>query len=245
MIKKQLGNLNTLLDITRAIDHINLMIIMSQQWAIMMTTNNATNVSAISVSRNAKSLVPPGHQAALFGFWAMISVVGLLVAGLLSQSAQAAMESNERLAAVVQVDSVVPASARTAGGLGTRRTGTGVVIDDQGLVLTIGYVILEAIEVSVQGPGGRSMPANVIAYDHETGFGLVRTNTPIDVEPMPLGDANRVKRMEQLLVASRVGKLDAKGVYLVDRKPFAGYWEYLLDDACSRPLPMPSSAERH
>lgn len=164
-------------------------------------------------------------------FWPGLAVIGLFLMGLFADRAHAAPNENERLAAVVQVDSVIPLNARTATGLGRQRTGTGVVIDDEGLVLTIGYVILEAIEVTVRGPDGRSIPADIIAYDHETGFGLVRTSTPIDVEPMPLGSTDNINLREQLLVASRVGGLDAKGVYLVDRKPFAGYWEYLLDEA--------------
>ncbi len=135
------------------------------------------------------------------------------------------------LAAVVQIDSIVPHSARTASGLGTRRTGTGVVIDEDGLILTVGYVILEAIEVSVRGPGGSTLPANVVAYDHESGFGLIRTNTPIDVRPLSFGSADDLSVRDPLLVASRIGKLEAKGVYLVDRRPFAGYWEYLLENA--------------
>ena len=63
------------------------------------------------------------------------------------------------------------------------------------------------------------------------GFGLIRTNTPIEVQPLALGDAGAVSLREPLLVASKVGKLEAKGVYMVDRRPFAGYWEYLLEDA--------------
>ena len=140
-------------------------------------------------------------------------------------------QQSDRLAAVVQIDAVVPSSARTADGLGTRRTGTGVVIDDAGLVLTVGYLILEAIEVSVKGQDGVDMPANIVAYDHETGFGLIRTNIPIDVTPLSLGDAGDIDLMEPLLVASHLGSLEGKGVFLVDRRPFAGYWEYLLEDA--------------
>ncbi|MGI9510702.1 MAG: S1C family serine protease [Geminicoccaceae bacterium] len=137
----------------------------------------------------------------------------------------------DRLAAIVQVNAIIPHDARTAQGLGTKRTGTGVVIDDEGLVLTVGYVILEAIEVSVKGPDGTMSPANIIAYDHESGFGLIRTHVPIDVAPISLGDADSVSLMEPLLVASKVGRLEATGVYMVDRRPFAGYWEYLLEDA--------------
>ncbi len=158
--------------------------------------------------------------------------LGLAAALLLfAMPVQAAEKRSGQLAAIVQIDAIVPHDARTAAGLGTRRTGTGVIIDDEGLILTVGYVILEAIEVSVRGPDGNVIPANVVAYDHETGFGLIRANTPIDVPPLSLGRTADVATMEPLLVASHVGKLEAKGVYLVDRRPFAGYWEYLLEDA--------------
>jgi S1-C subfamily serine protease len=137
----------------------------------------------------------------------------------------------DRLSAIVQIDSMVPNNARTAASLGTNRTGSGVVIDDAGLILTVGYVILEAIEVSIRDPNAGSIPAEIIAYDHESGFGLIRAQTSLDIEPMPLGDADQISLMEPLLVASHVGELDAKGVFLIDRRPFAGYWEYLLERA--------------
>jgi S1-C subfamily serine protease len=152
-----------------------------------------------------------------------------LAASVLTYSASA--QEADRLSAIVQIDSLVPANARTAASLGTNRKGSGVVIDDSGLILTVGYVILEAIEVSVKGPRPNSIPAEVVAYDHESGFGLIRAQTPLDVQPMPLGDADQISLMEPLLVASHVGKLDAKGVFLIDRRPFAGYWEYLLEGA--------------
>ena len=217
---------NTLLEININPNHIVLIIIVAYRQVIMEKV-----IGLVSFSRSAAVLIPFYRRIALLALWLIMSAACHSTFGLVSHPAHAAVEGPERLAAIVQINSTVPSNARTATGLGTNRTGTGVVIDDQGLVLTIGYVILEAIEVTVQGPDGRSMPANIIAYDHETGFGLIRTNKPIDVEPMPLGNAGDVKEMEQLLVASRVGKLDAKGVYLVDRRPFAGYWEYLLDDA--------------
>ena len=51
----------------------------------------------------------------------------------------------DTLDGVVQIIAHVPQDARTAVTLGTERQGTGVVIDDSGLVLTIGYLILEAM----------------------------------------------------------------------------------------------------
>jgi S1-C subfamily serine protease len=132
---------------------------------------------------------------------------------------------------VVQVDAVIPRDARSAGSLGTERVGTGVLIDHNGLVVTIGYLILEASEVTVTGAGQEAVPATILAYDHESGFGLIRASQPLDVSPVGLGDSAALRPMQPLLVVSHAGELDATGVYLVDRREFAGYWEYLLEDA--------------
>jgi S1-C subfamily serine protease len=138
---------------------------------------------------------------------------------------------SDPLASVVQISAVIPPDARTAATLGTEREGSGVVIDDSGLILTIGYLILEAIEVSVGGVGPEPVAADIVAYDHESGFGLVRAQRPLDITPLGLGDSAAVRPRQPLLVASRVGDLEAGGVYVVDRRVFAGYWEYLLEDA--------------
>jgi S1-C subfamily serine protease len=135
------------------------------------------------------------------------------------------------LDSVVQISAVVPGDARTAATLGTAREGSGVVIDDGGLILTIGYLILEANEVSVAGVGPKPVVAHIVAYDHESGFGLVRTQHPLGVTPLALGDSAALRLRQPLLVVSRVGDLEAGGVYVVDRRVFAGYWEYLLEDA--------------
>jgi S1-C subfamily serine protease len=158
---------------------------------------------------------------------AVLSLV--LFAGGSVDAAQAA--SSDTLDGVVQIIAHVPQDARTASTLGTERQGTGVVIDDSGLVLTIGYLILEAMEIQVQGAAPEPVPARMIAYDHETGFGLVRAEQPLDLTPIPLGVSAEVQPAEPLMVVSNVGELDAAGVYVVDRRDFAGYWEYLLEDA--------------
>lgn len=137
----------------------------------------------------------------------------------------------DALESVVQITAYVPQEARTARTLGTERQGTGVVIDDSGLILTIGYLILEAAEIEIEGAGAESIPASIVAYDHESGFGLVRSQHPLEVAPLQLGVSAEVQAGQPLLVVSRTGELDATGVYVVDRRDFAGYWEYLLEDA--------------
>jgi S1-C subfamily serine protease len=106
-----------------------------------------------------------------------------------------------------------------------------VVIDDSGLVVTIGYLIMEASEVQVRGGGPDAVPASIVAYDHESGLGLVRAIRPLGVTPIDLGEAAALRPMQPLLVVSQAGGFEAAGVYLVDRREFAGYWEYLLEEA--------------
>jgi S1-C subfamily serine protease len=163
--------------------------------------------------------------------YTLVAAALLWCSPLLPAPAAAKPSGQDQLAAVVQVDTMVPGDARTASGLGTRRQGSGVVIDEDGLILTIGYVILEAMEVTVRDRDGEAVPASIIAYDHESGFGLIRAQSDLGIEPITLGDPAGLDRMEPLLVVSRVGELSAAGVYLVDRRPFAGYWEYLLEEA--------------
>lgn len=133
--------------------------------------------------------------------------------------------------AVVGIRAEVPRDARTADTLGTQRAGTGVVIDSSGLVLTIGYLVIEASDIQLRTADGSSVPAEIVAYDHDTGFGLVRATGPVDVAPMPLGASSAVGLGDPLLVVSLAGSPAAIQAKLVDRREFAGYWEYLLPDA--------------
>ncbi|MEZ5865801.1 MAG: S1C family serine protease [Geminicoccaceae bacterium] len=123
----------------------------------------------------------------------------------------------------------VPAAARTAATLGRVRRGSAVLIDDNGLALTIGYLVMEASRVELFDAASRPIPADVVAYDHGTGLGLVRALLP--VEAAPLAIAATVADADPLLVASRVPALEGTQVELADRRVFAGYWEYLLEDA--------------
>lgn len=140
---------------------------------------------------------------------------------------------------VVTVNSEVPADARTARGLGQQRQGAGVVIDENGLILTIGYLILEATSVSVTGTEGREFPASIVAYDHETGFGLVRTLVPMDVKPIAIGKSADIKPGDPVLALSHGGPQALTPQRVTDRRPFAGYWEYLLENAVFTSPPHP------
>lgn len=129
---------------------------------------------------------------------------------------------------VVKVSSKVISNARSSKTLGNRREGTGVVIDASGLVMTIGYLIIEAENVELSTADGKVFPATVIGYDNATGLGLVRALTPLPVKPVNFGQSESAKELEMVLIVGFDGVAPA---YIVSKRPFVGYWEYLLDEA--------------
>ncbi len=157
-----------------------------------------------------------------------LAIAALFVPAVLPAPARA--QGADVLAALVHIEAKVPTDARTAGSLGTMRSCTGVVIDDDGLVLTIGYLILEASSVKIT-TGDRRVAATVVAYDDATGFGLVRALSPLDIAPLELGSSAALGRRDRVLVASYSGARDAVRAIVVSRHSFAGSWEYLLERA--------------
>ncbi|MBB5752909.1 S1C family serine protease [Prosthecomicrobium pneumaticum] len=139
------------------------------------------------------------------------------------------MDIGPFMRSVVAVNASVPDDAFTADALGTRREGSGVVIREGGLVLTIGYLITEAEEVWLTTQGGRVVAGHALAYDQETGFGLVQALGALDLPPVPLGQSGRVRIGDPVFVADGGGSYVRASV--VAKQEFAGYWEYLLDEA--------------
>jgi S1-C subfamily serine protease len=133
------------------------------------------------------------------------------------------------LRSVVAVRSTIPDDAFTADTLGTRREGSGVVIRDDGLVLTIGYLITEAEEVWLSDQDGRVVPAHALAYDQQSGFGLVQSLAPLGLPAVALGDAAKASIGDPVVLADGVGR--SVKANIVTKQEFAGYWEYLLDEA--------------
>ncbi len=135
------------------------------------------------------------------------------------------------LASVVRLHSEVPEDGYTAPFLGTEREGNGIIIDDSGLILTIGYLIVEAMAISIGTNDGRTIAAEMIAYDYDSGFGLVRALETLDIPPIPLGKSEDLAVGRGVLVAGHGGRGAAIGARVVSKREFAGYWEYLLDEA--------------
>ena len=169
----------------------------------------------------------------------LVAAMLLLPFAVTAQNARPSPSADELLSAIVGVRSEVPDDARTAEALGTQRIGSGVVIDGNGLVATIGYLIMEAHRVEVLSGPNRSVEARVLAYDHDTGFGLLRTVEPLEVTPMRLGSSDALATGDRLLVAAHGGPAAARAVVLVSRRDFAGYWEYLLENAIFTSPPYP------
>jgi S1-C subfamily serine protease len=157
----------------------------------------------------------------------------LLLAVLVLAAPPAAADLDESLRAVVKVRAYVAGEARSARTLGTVREGTGVVIDGDGLIVTIGYVILEAQGVEIVDAQGKAMRGQIVGYDGETGFGLVRATEPLAIKPAPMGRAARLAEGQRMVSAAHGdgGPAAAQPAILVQRREFAGYWEYLLDQA--------------
>jgi serine protease Do len=121
-------------------------------------------------------------------------------------------------------------NARSNASLGAQRSGSGIVIRD-GLVLTIGYLVLEADTVEVVDSSDLTVPAAVVAYDHATGFALVKPLAPIKTAPIRIGTAKPVAQLDRMMIVTGGEEQTVSIATVVSKRQFAGYWEYLIDDA--------------
>jgi serine protease Do len=147
---------------------------------------------------------------------------------------------DELISGVVRIKAFINPDGRTLQNLGREREGSGIVIDSNGLVLTIGYLMVEAHGVEVTSNDGRTVPAEVLGYDHETGFGLLRTLVPLKVRPLALGKSADLKVRDRVLIVSFGGRDRVAPVDVVTKREFAGSWEYMLNDAIFTAPPHPA-----
>jgi S1-C subfamily serine protease len=135
------------------------------------------------------------------------------------------------LGAVVGLRAVIPPDALTARTLGIERFGNGVLIRNDGVVLTIGYLVTEAETIWISLVDGRAVPGHVLGYDQETGFGLVQALARLDLPALALGRSRDAEVSEAVVVAGAGGRPYALAARIVAKQEFAGYWEYVLDEA--------------
>lgn len=131
---------------------------------------------------------------------------------------------------VVRLSIKVIGGGRSADTLGTEREGTGILVGEGGLILTIGYLILEAASVLVMTHDGSVYPAVVAGFDHATGFGLVRA-PGIRAQPVAFGDAGQVRELHRVAVVAHAAAGGVSEAAVVSRRRFVGWWEYLVEHA--------------
>ena len=135
------------------------------------------------------------------------------------------------LAAVMGLHAIIPNDAFTAETLGSERAGNAVLINERGVVLTIGYLITEAESVWLHLNDGRVVPGHVLGYDQATGFGLVQALAKLDLPPLTLGDSTLVEVDQKVVVGGAGGRHRSVAARVAEKQEFAGYWEYVLDEA--------------
>jgi S1-C subfamily serine protease len=147
-----------------------------------------------------------------------------------SDAAAAEFDLGRALKSIVTIQSSIPEDAFTAETLGEQRSGSGVVIRESGLVLTIGYLITEAETVWIARADGRVVQGHALAIDQETGFGLVQSLDRLDCPALEFGRSDEARIGAPVVVAAGGGTKAVQGA-IVAKQPFAGYWEYYLEEA--------------
>lgn len=147
------------------------------------------------------------------------------------QPADVAYDLDRALDAVVSLRTRIPEDAFTASILGTERAGHGVLIGERGLVLTIGYLVTEANDVWLVGNNGRAVRGDVVGYDYESGLGLVQALGSLDLPALSLGSVKDLRLQQEVVLAGCGGRAHALKARVAAKREFAGYWEYVLDDA--------------
>jgi len=148
-----------------------------------------------------------------------------------AQGEAAKTTTDDLLSSVVRIKTYINPDGRTIDNLGQERDGSGIVIDDEGLILTVGYLMVEAHAAEAITNDGRKIPAAVVGYDHDTGFGLLKAVAPLKVRPILFGNSADVKVGDPVLAASFGGRDGIAPARVVSRREFAGSWEYLIEGA--------------
>jgi S1-C subfamily serine protease len=171
--------------------------------------------------------------------WSKLIAIAAFAVAASAARAEPARTLDELIGAVVKIKTQINPEGTTVRGLGRDRQGSGILIDAGGLVLTIGYLMVEAYAAEIITDDGHAVPATVVGYDNDTGFGLLRAIEPLRAKPLPLGRAADVKVNDVVVVASGGGPDMVSAVKIVSKREFAADWEYLLDEALFTAPPHP------
>jgi S1-C subfamily serine protease len=181
------------------------------------------------------------HLKAPFELATLPKLIAMAVFAVAASTAGAEPAStlDQLIGAVVKIKTHINPQGTTVRGLGRDRHGSGILIDADGLVLTIGYLMVEAYAAEIITNDGHTVPATVVGYDNDTGFGLLRAIEPLRARPLPLGRSGDVKVRDVVVVASGGGPNMVSAVTVVSKREFAADWEYLLDEALFTAPPHP------
>src|SRR5882757_10073302 len=157
-----------------------------------------------NVMRGGRNAVPVIPALRRFGALVLLATLAALAPCV------HAATLDDLVSSVVRIKTIADPDGQTAQSLGREREGSGIVIDENGLVLTIGYVMVEAHAAEIVTNDGRVVPANIVGYDQETGFGLLQAISPLKVKSLPLGKSSAVQEKDPVVVAT-FGGLDNAG----------------------------------
>ena len=166
-----------------------------------------------------------------------LALIAMLALGAASARA-ASLE--DLVSAVVRLKTYINPDGQTVQSLGREREGSAIVIDEDGLMLTIGYLMVEAHAAEITTNAGRTVAATIVGYDHETGFGILRAIQPLKIKPLALGRSGDVQVNDPVLIASGGGPDMIGAARVAAKREFAGSWEYLLDEAIFTKPPHPA-----
>ena len=138
---------------------------------------------------------------------------------------------NEALSSVVALRAQIPEDAFTAETLGVERAGNAVLIRQDGIVLTIGYLVTEAEAVHLRTNRGQIVEGHVLGYDQASGFGLIQALETLDIPAIKLGDSRHAGAGQEIVLGGAGGRRRSLAGNIVARQEFAGYWEYLIEEA--------------
>ena len=135
------------------------------------------------------------------------------------------------LDAVVSLNAEVPDDAFSAKTLGQNREGNAVLISEDGLLLTIGYLVVDARSITIKAYGGQPISAEVVGYSHETGLAIIHALDKLPIIPIKLGISENLNEQDPVIIAPYGGEHHSITAKVVSRRGFAGSWEYMLENA--------------
>jgi serine protease Do len=186
-----------------------------------------------------EAVMRSAHRTGIFHRVLQVIAIAFVVAAASAAQAQRTT-LDDLVAAVVRIKTLINPDGTSVSNLGREREGSGIVIDESGLVLTIGYLMVEAHAAEIVTSSGRTLPATVVGYDHETGFGLLRTLEPPKIKPLAFGRSADLKEQDPALVVSYGGTRAVLPVRVASRREFTGSWEYLVEGAIFTSPPHPA-----